>query len=209
MIPRFSRHTGPTALIAATVVASSLLGSCDSGDGRDMRDPTEPLQATTVPETSAPATAPTMPDEPLQLIASWPTGADIPVRNTCDDANLSPALTWSGVPTGTVELAVTMTDIDADGFVHWIAFAIDPTENGLAEGTLPEFALEWVNDFGLQGYGGPCPPSGDPHRYILTLHALNQQLEVADDASTDEVIAVLDTTAIAQTSVTGSYARPE
>jgi len=28
-------------------------------------------------------------------------------------------------------------------------------------------------DYGLPGWGGPCPPVGDPpHRYIFSLHAL-------------------------------------
>jgi Raf kinase inhibitor-like YbhB/YbcL family protein len=28
-------------------------------------------------------------------------------------------------------------------------------------------------DFGAPGYGGPCPPPGQPHHYIFTLYALN------------------------------------
>ena len=48
------------------------------------------------------------------------------MRHTCDDADVSPALTWSNVPSDTVELAITVTDLDADNFSHWVVTGIDP-----------------------------------------------------------------------------------
>ncbi len=182
-----------------------------------MRDPELPLPPTT---TAAPLTVPpgedamlTLPattvPAPLQLVAAWPNGADIPVRYTCDDLDAAPAMSWTNVPAGTAELAITMSDLDA-GFTHWIMFGLDPARTGLAENELPVGAIQWRNDFGNEAWGGPCPPPNDEaHTYMFTVHALNQQVEAADDATSTELIAILNQTAIAQSSVSGLYARAE
>jgi len=39
------------------------------------------------------------------------------------------------------------------------------------------------------------------------VHALNQQVEVADDASATEVVDLLNQTSILESSVSGTYAR--
>jgi Raf kinase inhibitor-like YbhB/YbcL family protein len=200
-----------THRLALVAVVLAVAAACND-DGRDMRDPALPLPPTT---TAAPATmppgeavftAPTLAPS-FQLVAAWPNGSTIPARNTCDDIDIAPALSWTSVPAGTVELAITMTDIDAD-FTHWVMFAINPTLTGLAEGEIPVGGIQWPNDFGTVGWSGPCPPQGDPpHNYLFTVYALNQQLEVADDASTKELISILNQTAILQSSVSGMYAR--
>jgi Raf kinase inhibitor-like YbhB/YbcL family protein len=195
--------------------AIAVLAACAS-DGRDMKPPTYPLPPiTTAPPSTAPlgAVSPDLVEAPIttpavmQLVAPWPDLGAIPARNTCDDLDVAPALTWSGVPAGTTELALTLTDLDAD-LTHWIAYAIDPTTTGVAEGELPAGAFTFANELGSSDWVGPCPPAADSaHRYMLTLTALNQQLEFADDATSDEVVATLNQNAIAQSSVTGTYAR--
>jgi Raf kinase inhibitor-like YbhB/YbcL family protein len=116
-------------------------------------------------------------------------------------------LSWTTVPPDAVELAMSMVDLDAD-FVHWVMFGISPTRTGLAEDEVPPGAIEWTNDFGATGYGGPCPPGGETHTYLFTVHALNQQVEVADDATATEVVDLLNQTSILESSVSGTYARP-
>ena len=66
----------------------------------------------------------------------------IPARHTCDDPDVAPALSWTTVPVDTVELAVTMVDLDAD-FTHWVMFGISPTRTGLAEDEVPPGAIQW------------------------------------------------------------------
>jgi Raf kinase inhibitor-like YbhB/YbcL family protein len=118
----------------------------------------------------------------------------------CKGGNVSPALQWSNVPSGTKSLALQVYDPDAptgSGFWHWAVYNIPADSNGLARGagnsaaTLPAGAFGGNTDFADTGatgnngnngnYGGPCPPEGDkPHRYIFTLFALAvPQLEVA------------------------------
>lgn len=201
---------GLVALAALTV----LVTACND-DGRDMRSPIlpPPPSTTAAPSTMPPGeeafiTAPSTTTLPpsFQLVTAWPNGAAIPARHTCDDADVAPALSWTTVPLDTVELAVTMVDLDAS-FVHWVMVGISPTRTGLAEGEVPPGAIEWPNDFGDVGYGGPCPPGGETHTYLFTVHALNQQVEVADDAGATEVVDLLNQTSILESSVSGTYAR--
>ena len=106
-------------------------------------------------------------------------GSPIPVRYTCDGANLSPPLIFAGVPLNAASLALVLFDPDAPGgiFYHWIVYDLVPGRRGLPEGVpgrprLPGL-LQGINDFGRPGYGGPCPPRGDrPHRYFFRLYAI-------------------------------------
>lgn len=151
----------------------------------------------------------TLPPEPtaaaaLTLVAPWVDGTPLPQRYTCADVGVSPALTWSNVPPGTVELALSVVDLDAEEFVHWLVYAISPIEPGFAEGQPPDASFEWPNSAGQAAWFSPCPPTGEEHRYSFTIYALNQQLEAADDASANEVLSILEATTIAQSSVTGT-----
>ena len=112
-------------------------------------------------------------------------GAPIPVRHTCEGADVSPPLAWSELPAGTVSLAILVDDPDAPGgtFTHWLAWGIDPVPGILAEGAAPPG--EGRNGFGGRGYRGPCPPRGDgPHRYVFRMFALDAPLQL--DSGTDE-----------------------
>lgn len=100
--------------------------------------------------------------------------------NGCTGANRSPQLSWRNPPAGTRSYAVTVFDPDAPGrgWWHWAVANIPARVNTLAEnasasGMLTKLgALEARNDFGGTGYGGPCPPPGKPHRYVVTVYAL-------------------------------------
>lgn len=100
----------------------------------------------------------------------------------CSGKNVSPALRWSGAPTGTKSFALTMYDPDAptgSGWWHWIAFNIPKTTTSLpagagSGGTMPKGSVQAQNDYGAVGFGGACPPVGDkPHMYITTVYALD------------------------------------
>ncbi|QWT46887.1 YbhB/YbcL family Raf kinase inhibitor-like protein [Azospira inquinata] len=110
--------------------------------------------------------------------------AALPPRYTCEGANLSPPLSWSGVPPGTRSLALVVDDPDAPDpaapkttWVHWVVYNLPATAPGLPEGgkPLPAGAREGNNDWQKPGYGGPCPPIGR-HRYFFKLYALDVRL---------------------------------
>jgi len=106
----------------------------------------------------------------------------------CTGGNRSPQLAWSNVPEGTQSFAIICHDPDAPtgvGFFHWILANVPANVRDLAEGagdggaSMPSGAVSGVSDFGTVGYGGPCPPPGDPpHHYEFTVYALKSNLPV-------------------------------
>lgn len=98
----------------------------------------------------------------------------------CKGGNRSPQLSWRDAPAGTRGFAVTMFDPDSPGpgWWHWAVAGIPPgvhqlPANASASGYLKNLgAVEARNDFDTDGYGGPCPPPGKPHHYVITVYAL-------------------------------------
>jgi Raf kinase inhibitor-like YbhB/YbcL family protein len=139
----------------------------------------------------------------------------------CTGKNLSPQLRWTGAPAGTKSFALLVHDPDAPtggaGWWHWIAFDIPvsttelPKGAGKADGSaMPRGAGTARNDYGLPGYGGPCPPEGDkPHRYVFTVYALKvDKLGVPKDANASTAGFMINANAIGKASITGMYGRP-
>lgn len=112
-------------------------------------------------------------------------GETVPVQFTCDGDNLSPPLSWSGVPEDAQELRISLRDPDAPSgtFTHWVVSGIDPSSSDVGQGMVPAGGTEEMNSFGETGYGGPCPPPGDdPHRYVFTVEALGATGDVLASA---------------------------
>jgi Raf kinase inhibitor-like YbhB/YbcL family protein len=136
----------------------------------------------------------------------------------CSGKNISPALSWSGAPSGTKSFAVTLYDPDAptgSGWWHWVVYNIPATVSGLpagagnAGGELPAGALQGHTDFGTPGFGGACPPVGaKPHRYIFSVYALKtDRIDVPDEASAAMVGYMIHANSLAKASVTAHYGR--
>lgn len=201
------------------MMAAALLLTACNDDGRELRPPrpdqTASVSTVAPPTTLDPAVAPsTLPAETLapagDLVLSMPfLDADpIPDRFTCVGEGIAPAFTWTGGPAG-VEYAVLVVDLDApepdgSGLVHLAVSAIDPLSTGIAEGQVPEFAITAVNDLGTAGYGPPCPPAGETHRYEFSVHVLAQQTELADGSPAADLRAFIEGTSIASASVVGT-----
>ena len=102
----------------------------------------------------------------------------------CKGGNVSPALNWSGAPSGTKSFAVTdlrsgradRQRLVALGRVQYSAGRRRSLPKGAGDakarcrrGRHPE-----PHRFRPDGYGGPCPPPGDkPHRYQFTVFAVD------------------------------------
>ncbi len=126
----------------------------------------------------------------------------------CTGLNQPPDLYWTDIPKGTRSLAITLFDPDAangQGWWHWIAFNIPAVAQHLA--SHPKALQSAENDFGSQGYGGPCPPIGDaPHHYLFTLFALPlSPLPAFSDRNT--LIQWLNQHALAKATLGGRYGR--
>jgi Raf kinase inhibitor-like YbhB/YbcL family protein len=139
----------------------------------------------------------------------------------CAGDNKSPALKWSGAPKGTKSFAVTMYDPDAptgSGWWHWMVINIPagvselPGNAGaLNSAALPAGASQSRIDFGVNAWGGVCPPQGDkPHRYIFTVHALKvERLDVPADATAALTGYMINGNSLGKASFTARYGRPK
>ena len=137
----------------------------------------------------------------------------------CSGGNRSPQLSWSDVPDGARSFAVTCYDPDAptgSGFWHWQVVNIPsdvtelPMDAGLPDGSkLPPGAMQTRNDYGVTGYGGPCPPEGHrPHHYVFTVFAVTQEeLPVSADTSCAVVGFQLNHNNVGTARLTGLFER--
>lgn len=112
----------------------------------------------------------------------------------------SPQLSWSGAPLGTKSYAVTMYDPDAptmSGFWHWAVAGIPATVTSLPEGAgddtgsgLPEPAFQLPNDARATRFVGAAPPTGHgPHRYVITVHALDVEEITVPEGGTPALLS--------------------
>lgn len=147
------------------------------------------------------------------MSAAFQEGGIIPVKYTCDGQDISPPLSWNGVPDNARSLALISDDPDAPmgTWVHWVVYDIPPDQTGFEEGITrdalgQEGILQGTTDFRRQEYGGPCPPSGT-HRYYFKLYALGEELNLGKGATKKQVIAAMEGKILVQAELMGRYSR--
>jgi len=140
-------------------------------------------------------------------------GGMIPKRYTCDDADISPPLSWTGAPEGTKSFALISDDPDAPvgTWVHWVIFNMPANVSELPEmvppsKSLPDGTKQGTNDFRKIGYGGPCPPGGT-HRYYFKLYALDTELNLDAGATKADVTRAMQGHILAECHLMGRYSR--
>ena len=135
---------------------------------------------------------------------------DIPIKHSCDGEDVSPPLSWEGVPDGCVAMAIIMEDPDAPvkTMVHWLIWNIDPKFHGLEEDALAGVigAFSSKNDFDTYGYYGPCLKSGS-HIYQFKLYALSEKIDLKPDATKAELFAAMDGKILAISTLFGQYTK--
>ena len=144
-------------------------------------------------------------------------GSAIPTQFTCDGANRSPALQWSGAPDQTAAYALIVEDPDAPSgtFIHWVLYDIPSNVHAIPEGiakgpTVASLggAKQGETGFkGTPGYGGPCPPKGPAHHYHFRLFALDKSLGLKAGASRDDVMQAMRGHEVGRGELVGTYAR--
>jgi Raf kinase inhibitor-like YbhB/YbcL family protein len=133
---------------------------------------------------------------------------NIPAKYTCDAENINPELVFSGVPSDAVSLVLIVDDPDAPvgTWVHWTVWNIDPGTASIPENSVPAGSVEGNTDFGVPGYGGPCPPSGT-HRYFFKLYALDVTLDLATTAKASDVEDAMQGHILGSAELIGLYSR--
>jgi Raf kinase inhibitor-like YbhB/YbcL family protein len=146
--------------------------------------------------------------------SDFENGGDIPKKFTCDGADISPELSWTDPPAGTQSFALIADDPDAPAgtWTHWVLYDLAAETHNLAENVpkidqLPGGGMQGRNDFRKIGYGGPCPPAGNPHRYFFKLYALDSKPNLKPGASRQEVEQAIKSHTLGKTQVMGKYQR--
>jgi Raf kinase inhibitor-like YbhB/YbcL family protein len=145
---------------------------------------------------------------------AFPPGGSIPRQYTCDGADQSPPLAWSDLPAGTKSLSLIVEDPDAPRgtFTHWVLFNLPPEPAELPAGVakqtvLPNGSKHGRNDFRRGGYGGPCPPHGQAHRYFFRLFALDAPLNLTPGGPPSEVREAANGHVLGEAELIGTYGR--
>ncbi|HEY7029202.1 MAG TPA: YbhB/YbcL family Raf kinase inhibitor-like protein [Gemmatimonadales bacterium] len=139
----------------------------------------------------------------------------IPAQYTCEGKNVSPPLSWSGVPGETKSLALIVDDPDAPDpaaprtiWTHWVLYNLPAKDGTLPEDAkpadLPPGTLEGTNDWKRTGYGGPCPPIGR-HRYYFRLFALDIVLPELSQPTRSTALASMQGHVVASYELMGTY----
>jgi Raf kinase inhibitor-like YbhB/YbcL family protein len=142
-------------------------------------------------------------------------GQPIPPAYTCEGADRSPELRWTGVPAGARALALIVDDPDSPDpkaprrtWVHWVMYNLPAGDGGLPEGVaepdLPAGTRVGLNDWRRTGYGGPCPPIGR-HRYFFKLYALDRQLADLGTPTKAALEKAMDGHVLARAELVGTY----
>jgi hypothetical protein len=142
----------------------------------------------------------------------------MPAMFSADGQNISPPLSWIGIPTEAQTLALIVEDPDAptpNPYVHWLAYNIPatvvelpaaiPTEAHL---TMPAEIWQGRNSALKIGYTGAAPPKGDtPHRYFFQLFALDRRLDLSGGAGRSGLVSAMQSHVIAKGVLIGTYQR--
>ena len=147
-------------------------------------------------------------------------GRRIPARYTGEGEDVSPPVSWSGLPEGTKELVLICDDPDAptaEPWVHWVIYKIPAEATGLPEKIEKRARLKqpagilqgqnsWPKGQNI-GYRGPMPPSGDEHRYFFRLYALEAKLVVEPGLSKRMLLEEFRDHVLGEGQLIGTYQR--
>jgi len=138
--------------------------------------------------------------------------ATIPKQFTADGRDISPSLSWSGAPQRTKSFALICHDPDAPNrnWVHWVAYNIPASTTALPQGAgspSGNSVKQGTNSFRKEGWGGPSPPAGKPHRYVFDVYALNSVLGDLHSPRDDQLRAAMSGHVLAVGQLMGVYQR--
>ena len=147
-------------------------------------------------------------------------GQPIPKKYTGEGEDVSPPLSWSGVPEGARELVLICDDPDApvaEPWVHWVIYKIPASTISLPEGIGKEARLSdptglfqgknsWPSGQTV-GYRGPMPPPGSPHHYRFRLYALEARLPVQSGLTKKVLLQEMRGHVLAEGELVGTYER--
>jgi Raf kinase inhibitor-like YbhB/YbcL family protein len=145
----------------------------------------------------------------LQITSpAFQNNGTIPRLYTCDGKDINPPLMIANCPQGTKSIALICDDPDAPMgiWVHWVLWNINPGVKEIKENTVPQGAVQGINDFKKHSYGGPCPPSGT-HRYFFKVYALDTILNISPNSTKAELEKAMKGHILVEGQLVGLYKR--
>ena len=144
----------------------------------------------------------------LRVFSVFQDRAKIPSDFTCDGTNVNPELHIGGIPKEAKSIAIIVDDPDAPNgtWTHWVVFDIPKDTAIIRQDSVP--GTQGMNDFKIEDYKGPCPPSGS-HRYFFRAFALDSTLNLRGGASRKSVEQAMKGHIIAQGELVGTYQRKQ
>lgn len=199
------------SLILATVFLL-FAGACTSSGGSgEVEAATETTPETTATTSTSTTTSTTVAAGPFEISSpAFSDGQRVPIRFTCDGPDVSPPLQVTGIPEGTASLVLIVDDPDAPvgTWDHWVEYDIPA---GPGELTIEEDAgvvgVQGINSWNLTGYGGPCPPPDEEHRYFFRVFALSSTLDIPAGADSEGVRDSMTGLILDEAELMGTYSR--
>jgi hypothetical protein len=146
---------------------------------------------------------------------AFPDGGIVPQKYT-GRGGVQPAFKFSNAPAGTVSYAIIFHDIDVGlqngtgDVLHWMAWNIPASANGIPEGKLPEGSVQGNNLTGQASYMGPGAPAGPRyHHYVFELYALNSNLDIPQTSSRDDLLKAMQGKVVAKAAYVGRFRQGE
>ncbi len=130
----------------------------------------------------------------------------LPLKYAKAGQNVSPPLSWEGVPQGTKAFALAVVDRHpvARNYIHWLVIDIGADVTSLEEGANTRMPAESRQ---LKAYVGPFPPSGT-HDYEFTLYALKtDKLDLPDKVSLETFTATAEQSSLATAKLIGKFTK--
>ena len=149
--------------------------------------------------------------------SAFAEGTPIPRRHTGDGEDLSPQLSWSGLPATARELALIVDDPDAptkEPWVHWVIYNLARHRASLPKGShrSPTRRLrpEWsrARTPGIRWGIRAAPPKGHGiHRYYFKLYALDTSLQLPEGLDKAGLLKKMEGHIVTQAVLMGTYHR--
>lgn len=143
---------------------------------------------------------------------AFPDGGVVPSKYAGRGGNVQPAFKFSNAPAGTVSYAIIFHDLDVslnngvDDVLHWLAWNIPASANGIPEGKLPEGSVQGLSTMKQNNYFGPGAPfSPRYHHYVFELYALNANLDLPATSGRPELLKAMEGKIVAKAAYVGRF----
>ena len=140
-------------------------------------------------------------------------GGRFPRRHTGQGEDLSPAFQVRGLPQGTAAMALVLEDASHPlfrNYTHWLIWDLPPSEEipgAISPGERVDSLGGAVQGtaYGRSRYRGPKPPLGLNHRYVFTLYALDQRLDLSPSAKKQDLLRAMEGHILGRSTLSGWF----